>query len=278
MIAQNRSKLNQLERILPEGLLVDASWLQRQGYSRSLRSQYVSSGWLEQPVRGVFRRPRGSLGWEQVTISLQTLLEYPVSVGGRTALELQGYAHYLPQSKKTVHLYADQKLPAWVYKLDVEPSFVFHNRLRILPEAVLPKNMLSLSGTSSKEETLPDSALRITHWGHWKWPLILSTPERGYLELLDELPNKDTFHMADVTMEGLANLSPRRLQYLLESCKSIKVKRLFFFFAERHRHRWLERISRKNIDLGKGKRMLVKGGRLNSKYQITVPEDFDGIQ
>jgi Transcriptional regulator, AbiEi antitoxin N-terminal domain len=74
MAKRNEGKLNYLERILPEGLLVDAAWLSKKGYSTSLRSQYVSAGWLEQPARQVYRRPRGSLGWQQVVISLQTLL------------------------------------------------------------------------------------------------------------------------------------------------------------------------------------------------------------
>ncbi len=61
MAVQSGKKLNWLDRELPEGLLVDAAWLEAHGYSRSLRSQYVTAGWLEQPTRGVFRRPRGSL-------------------------------------------------------------------------------------------------------------------------------------------------------------------------------------------------------------------------
>ncbi len=272
------NKLNQLERLLPEGLLVDSSWLEQLGYYRSLRAKYVSSGWLEQPARGVFRRPRGTVSWEQVIISLQTLLEFPVSVGGRTALEMQGYGHYLAQSQKIIHLYSDQKPLAWVFKLNIEPSFVFHNRLRFLPKINLPSHTLSLTEASSEDQTLSDSALRITRWGQWKWPLVMSTPERAYLELLDELPEKETFHMADVIMEGLVNLSPRRMQSLLESSKSVKVKRLFFFFAERHQHRWFKRINREKIDLGKGKRMLVKSGKLDPKYQITVPEEFNGVQ
>jgi len=277
MGVQNGSKLNRLERALPEGLLVDASWLEARGYYRSLRGKYVSSGWLEQPARSVFRRPRGTVGWEQVVISLQTLLEFPVSIGGRSALELQGYAHYLPQSQKTIHLYSDQKLPAWMFNLNIEPSFVFHNRLRFLPKIELPLDVLSLTKPLLEDEILSDGALRITRWGQWKWPLVMSAPERAYLELLDELPQKETFHMADVTMEGLVNLSPRRMQSLLENAKSIKVKRLFFFFAERHQHSWFKRINREKIDLGKGKRMLVKGGKLDPKYQITVPEEFNGI-
>ena len=276
MSVQNGSKLNRLERALPEGLLVDASWLEQRGYYGSQRSQYVSAGWLDQPARGVFCRPRGVVSWEQVVISLQTLLEFPVSVGGRSALELQGYAHYLPQSQKSIHLYCDKKLPAWVFKLDIEQTFVFHNRLRCLPEIKRHPQALSLTEPVSEHEVI-EGALRITHWGQWKWPLIMSTPERAYLELLDELPQKETFHMADVIMEGLVNLSPRRLQSLLESCKSVKVKRLFFFFAERHQHRWLAHINREKIDLGKGKRLLVKGGKLDTKHQITVPEEFHGV-
>lgn len=70
----------------------------------------------------------------------------------------------------------------------------------------------------------------------------MSPPERAILELLDEIPNRETVHQADVLMEGLLNLSPRRLQTLLSQCKSVKVKRLFFWFAERHNHAWLRKI------------------------------------
>ncbi len=277
MSVQNRSKLNQLERALPEGLLVDASWLEQRGYYRSQRSQYVAAGWLDRPIRGVFQRPRGVVSWEQVVISLQTLLAFPVSIGGRSALELQGYAHYLPQSQKNIHLYSDKKLPAWVFKLNIEQTFIFHNRLRYLPKVLIYPEALSLDLQQDQSDSL-DGTLRISPWGQWNWPLVMSTPERAFIELLDELPHKETFHMADVIMEGLVNLSPRRLQSLLENCTSVKVKRLFFFFAERHQHKWLAYIKYKKINLGKGKRLLVKGGKLNSKYQITVPEAFNGVQ
>ena len=171
MSVQTRSKLNQLERALPEGLLVDASWLEGRGYYRSQRSQYVSAGWLNQPARGVFCRLRGVVSWEQVVISLQTLLEFPVSVGGRSALELQGYAHYLPQTPKTIHLYSDKKLPAWVFKLDIEQMFIFHNRLRYLPEVELSPQALSLTEHISDSEAL-DGALRIERWGNGNGRLL----------------------------------------------------------------------------------------------------------
>src|SRR5437867_5113320 len=97
MAKHSQGKLNRLGHLLPEGLLVDAAWLSKKRYSTSLRSQYVTAGWLAQPTRRVYRRPRGSLQWQQVVISLQMLLKYSLAVGGRTALELQGYAHYLSQ-------------------------------------------------------------------------------------------------------------------------------------------------------------------------------------
>lgn len=273
MSAQKENKLNKLEQYLPEGLLVDAAWLEQHGYYRSLRSQYVSSNWLQQPTRGVFRRPRGSVSWEQVVISLQTLLSRPVTVGGRTALELQGYAHYLMQNQQAIHLYSTEKLPSWLYKLPIPECFIVHNSLRLLP-LVSPSVMPLSLEEKTEEGRILQGGMLIRHWGQWRWPLVMSTPERAYLELLDELPQNETFHMADVIMEGLVTISPRRMQALLEKTKSIKVKRLFFFFADRYQHKWLARVNRKTIDLGSGKRQLIDGGKLDPVYNITVPEVF----
>jgi hypothetical protein len=58
-------------------------------------------------------------------------------------------------------------------------------------------------------------------------------------------------------------------------CKSVKVKRLFFWFAERHQHAWLKQIDKSKVNLGTGKRMLVKGGKLDTKYLITMPDDLN---
>lgn len=271
-------KLNWLEKHLPEGLLVDAAWLARAGYSTSLRSQYVKAGWLEQPARQVYRRPRGSLSWQQVVISLQTLLEFPLTVGGRTALELQGYAHYLPQKRSEVHLYGPKALPGWADKLNLPVRFVYHNDRTLFAFPAKTGALATLTQDAEHFSTAAaESGLTIQPWGQWNWPLTLSTPERAVLELLNELPSRESFHQADKLIAGLSNLSPRRLQKLLAVCRSIKVKRLFLFFADRHRHAWLSRLDRASIDLGKGKRMLVKGGRLDHTYQITVPEDLDAV-
>ena len=51
----------------------------------------------------VYRRSQSQLTWEQVVISLQYLMDLPLTVGGRTALEELGYAHYLSAQMREVH-------------------------------------------------------------------------------------------------------------------------------------------------------------------------------
>jgi hypothetical protein len=283
MNRERNKLLNQLASKLPEGLLVDAAWLKAQGYSMQLQHRYVKSGWLEQPTRSVFRRPRGALSWQQVVISLQTILNYsPLIVGGRSALELQGYAHYLPQSMATVHLYGPKAPPGWLGKLPLPVKFVYHNDRRLFKNEPVTKGVSSVKWNVDKGEALDVTGFRggdITKlpWGQWDWPLTLSTPERAIFELLDELPSHETFEQADALFGGLTNLRSDRLQKLLKDCASVKVKRLFFYFADRHKHPWLKRLKKEEVDFGTGKRMLAKGGVLDPTYQITVPGDLNGV-
>jgi len=278
MSEQNAGKLKQLERLLPEGLLVDSAWLSARDYYTSLRTKYVASGWLEQPARRVYRRPRGQLSWQQVIISLQTLLDHRLVVGGRTALELQGYAHYVSQGSSKVYLHGPTKPPNWLAALPLKEEFVYRNSAplfgRDLEDATFP-TLNRKHASIRDDQSLQDAGLRSLAWGQWDWPLTVSASERAILELLDELPDHESFHQVDVLMEGLSDLAPRRLQKLLVRCRSVKVKRLFFFFADRHRHAWLKHIERAAIDLGSGKRMLVKEGRYDPVYQITVPKELD---
>lgn len=278
---QNQYKLNWLQRSLPEGLVADAAWLEKNGYSGALRNKYVTHGWLDRVARGVYRRPVPQLSqkgagknptWESVVISLQTLLHANFVVGGRTALEAQGFAHYLSSApRREVHLYGTDKRPGWVLKLNLESRFIFHNAKRLFPNDVV---VIDVDNTG-KDDLLRSSYVR-QRWGTWDWPLVLSSSERAILELLDEVPERETFHQADMLFEGLRNLSPRKLQTLLQACRSVKVKRLFLWFSERHQPAWLKALDRSAIDLGRGKRMLVKGGKLDPKFNITVPESLDG--
>lgn len=279
MGSQHYGKLNWLQRNLPAGLVADAGWLERHGISRQLRRKYVMNGWLLSPARGVYARPipedaAVELPWQQLVVSLGSLLHLPVAVGARTALELQGFSHYLAaRGPREVHLYANQTLPRWVAQVPVSAPLVVHKAKRLFKTLgeIPPSGQAAGAG-----EALQRAGLLRQPWGSTTWTLTLSTPERAVLELLDEVPNRETFHQADVLMEGLRNLSPKRLQALLADCKSVKVKRLFFWFAERHGHAWLEKLDRSGVDLGKGKRMLVRGGKLDPQYNITVPGNLDG--
>ncbi|MCC5979970.1 MAG: type IV toxin-antitoxin system AbiEi family antitoxin [Salinarimonas sp.] len=280
MTSQNRDKLNLLLRSLPDGLVVDSRWMEAKDYSSSLRSQYVAAGWLVQPARGVYMRPGGRLSWQNVVISMQTLLEMPVIVGGRTALELHGFAHYLAAGRRdTVHLYGLTPPPGWLARLPLNADFVFH---RIGP--LFGGGTSAQGSTAFAWNTETDSGFLPGAFGGSpkhepftgpEWPLTVSRPERAFLELLDELPTRESFDNADMIAQGLQNLRPGVMQRLLESCRSIKVKRLCFWLAERHGHGWLRHIDRSRISLGSGKRVLAKGGRLDPTYLITVPEGMD---
>ena len=101
-----------------------------------------------------------------------------------------------------------------------------------------------------------------------------STPERAILEAIAELPSNASFSNLDKTFESMRTLRPRLLVRLLTACRSIKVRRLFFLFADRHRHPWFEKVPASEIDLGSGPRALVKGGKFDPKYRISVPREF----
>jgi len=260
MSEQNVGKLNKLARLLPEDLVADAAWLSAHGYSTSLRAKYLASGWLFQPAPRVYRRSQEQLSWQQVVISLQTiLLRSPLVVGGRTALEVRGFAHFLKAAETEVHLYGSKPPPTWLHTLPLQVRFHYHSDRKLFRNDPVHFGIAGFQ------------------WGSRDRSLTLSTPERAILELLDELPDRETFHQADMLFEGLSSLRPRQLQKLLADCTNVKVKRLFFFFADRHRHAWLNHIERAAVDLGSGKRMLVKEGRLDPVYQITVPKELEEV-
>lgn len=168
MTKQTTNKLNWLERHLPEGLVVDARWLTQHGFSTSLRSQYVTAGWLTQPARGVYRRQRGSLSWQQVVVSLQALLDYPLLLGGRTALELQGFAHYLPQEQKEAHLYGPTAPPRWLHKLSLQTRFLYHNDRALFRHETIKPGLTHLdTANEGHAERSEHDHWTVQHWGQW---------------------------------------------------------------------------------------------------------------
>ena len=94
------------------------------------------------------------------------------------------------------------------------------------------------------------------------------------MEAMDELPSQETFHNLDMIFEGLTTLRPKTIAALLHSCRKIKVKRLFFVFADRHGHPWRRHLDPDDFNLGSGDRALVKGGKIHRGYRIMVPNEF----
>ncbi len=269
----NQSKLSRLQSELPAGLLATTDWLRARGYSRQLLGHYVASGWLESPARGVYRRPGPPLKWQQVAASLQHLLQLPAHVGGLTALEAQGKGHFLRLSGvMTVHLYAQVRLPAWLSKLLLADRFIVHrDRLFTEPDV----SAVHEARDATVAWSPPGIGLTQLTWGAYDTPLTYSTLERAFLELLDDSAEAGSIVHANLILQGLTTLSPRRLRALLTVCRSIKVKRLFFALAGRHNHQWVRALDAKDFDLGKGKRQLVPGGRLHPEYLITLPAELD---
>ncbi|KAB2311503.1 hypothetical protein F8A87_06780 [Betaproteobacteria bacterium SCN2] len=279
MSEHKSGKLNLLHDLLEEGLLAPTWWLEEHGYSRALIAKYAESGWLVSPARGVYRRPGPPLKWQHVVASLQLLAGCYLHVGGRTALVHHGMGHYVRMSgAETIYLYGPEVLPAWVNKLGLEERFVARNdamfntlRARLDEQGTY----VDFQGKPLGPSQYSEFGLQQTAWGPWEWWLLYSSNERAIFEVLQDVPAKESVYEADVLMQGLVNLRPNRVTALLKACASVKVKRLFLALAERHQHQWLKHLDLNDVDLGKGKRMLVPGGKLHPRYQITLPTDLD---
>ncbi|KRC85999.1 hypothetical protein ASE30_03335 [Achromobacter sp. Root83] len=269
MSDQKSGKLNQLLVQLDDSRLVSSRWLRAHGYSSSLVARYVSSSWLVSPARSVYMRKGGRLRWEGVVRSLQIGEGMPLHVGGRFALSLQGHEHYLRLGDAgTITLYGPERPPGWLGQLPLEQRFEF------LGKGPFDLPIVSYT-TELFEKALSDQGLDWHQAAAGADTLVCSTSERAMLELCDEVSDAALVYEADALMQAMTTLRPQRVGLLLRHCRSIKAKRLFLALAGRHRHAWLSHVPLDGVDLGRGKRALVPGGRLHPTYQITLPGDLD---
>lgn len=245
-----------LDQTLPEGQLVDRNWLLQRGFNRPRVDYFLRAGKLEPVAHGVYRRPGPPLKWEHVVYSLAEM-DYPIHVGGRSAMELQGLAHYLPPGGiRRIDLYGSSRLPKWVAAYPAEFRLVVHTR-RLF-------------------DRLPKEAVKPKPFGSWDWPIAYAVPELAMIELLSEVREKADFMVADKFFEAATNFRPEILNALLHACSQVKAKRLFLWFSDRHGHDWRRDLKTEDIHLGRGKRMLVKGGAFDPTYQITIPRKMAG--
>ena len=256
MSTGKKTKINRLITQWITSVPAATSYLDALGFKRDLLVRYKNSGWLEPFGRGAYMRSGDKVDWLGALYALQTQLALPVHAGGKTALELKGYAHYLKAKKNRIFLYGPRGLilPAWFTddRLDV--------RLVITRTNLFPLDFAE--GFAEIKEK--DFFVRI------------SSPERAAMEMLHLVPKKVGFDEAKLIMGNLVALRPDVVQESLSICRSVKVKRLFLYMADSHEHPWLSNVDVSKIDLGKGKRMIIPNGRYDAKYKITVPVGRDG--
>ncbi len=247
---QKQTKINQAILSWPKGAVQTSSFLNGKEFSRSLLNFYTKSGWLELFEHSAYILKNDNIEWTGVVYGLQQNGVPLIHPGGKTSLFLQGYAHFISSELKTVYLFAPEraKLPLWVIKHKWNLSFEFY-----------PTSLFTAENNAG-----------LTEYSTGAFSIKISSPERAAMEMLHLLPFKQSFEEALQIMENLTTLRPKILQPLLENCSSVKVKRLFLYMAEYHKHPWFKKLDLSSVDLGKGKREIVKNGTLDSKYLITV--------
>lgn len=261
-MASNPNRRKLLEELIPEGIIVTRKWLKQEtGLSNHALDNLVKSEQLKLLWKGIYTRGAIHPNWQSVIYTLQQSVETDFIIGGISALELKGFSQYIAHSKRVnVHLYGNDKLPAWTKEIVKNDVLVKHTRTSLF--AVMDKSL------SEKFTTT-------VAWKEGMEELRISTPERACLEMLDQVPDSISFEHADQLIQGMTTLSPRALQILLEMCTNVKVKRLFLWFAKRHNYIWFTKLNLEKIDLGSGKRVIEKRGELDKTYLITVPKNLE---
>jgi hypothetical protein len=249
------TKINQLIKEWPKGTVMTLDHLKQKGINRDLIKRYRRSGWIESVGRAAYKLAGDNLELAGGLYALQNQMKLKIHIGAKTALEMKGYGHYLGPGIRKTFLFSQpgEHLPVWFKEYDwpVEYHYTTTN--------LFPDN-LSSSFTKSKYKDID---------------ITISAPERAALEMLHLVPEQQGFDEALKIMESLTTLRSDLVQKLLETCRSIKVKRLFMYMSEKENHFWFKDLNPKKIDLGSGKRVVIKDGYLDKKYKITVPRSSE---
>lgn len=249
----NKSKINKLMQEYSKGLVLLSSWLVLKGYPYELQQQYRRSGWMKSIGKGAMLKSGDSLLLSGALAALQSQANINIHIGGRSALELNGIAHYLQLASPEVTLFVlgKTKLPSW-----------FIN------------NKWDIDYRVFKVSLFKDDTIGLVNYQDTGIDMKISSSGRAMMECLSLCPTIFSLTEAYELMEGLSTLRPKQVQELLESCKSIKTKRLFLYFADRARHSWFKYINLTKIDLGSGNRSLANNGILIPKYNLVLPKEL----
>lgn len=250
------SKINHLLATQPKGTVLLSSWLTENGYSPELQKRYKKSNWLTSIGTGAMIRTGDQVGYLGAIYAIQKQAGMSIHPGAKNALLLQGKGHYLEMGRGKVNLFGGpgEALPGWFKSNKWEYIIDYH-----------ATSFLPADYSLMKYETN-------------NFSIDISGSVRAMMECLYLTPSKMDLVESYQLMEGLNALRPDQVQQLLESCTSVKVKRLFLYMAEKAGHQWFSKINIHSIDLGTGKRSIVKNGVFIPKYEITVPKDLESNQ
>lgn len=251
------SKLNWLVSHTYPGGLIAQKWLSANSISYSLTQKYTESGWLKKLDTGLYYRPDPNSGdlpdWFDAFTVLSKQLQLPVHLAGLSSLNQQGLGHYLPLDKENiwVGIKDKQSLPAWFRSFQgCEWQYSSCSKL-----------------TEFTEKDFTNVSVRGVE-------LKASCPELAAYEVVDAIGKHISFEHVAELFQGLVNLSPRKVQSILNRSGAIQTNRIFLFLSRYYDHQWYKKIDESKISLGSGKRQVVKGGKLDERYQITVPESL----
>ncbi len=116
MASYTGSKINQILRVWLNGTVAVLPWLEKHGVYQQLVHEYEKTAWLTRVGQGAYAKAGDKVQWTGGLHAIQEQLKLPVHAGAKTALQLQGYAHFLPIGKnETISLFGSPnvKLPAW---------------------------------------------------------------------------------------------------------------------------------------------------------------------
>ncbi len=168
-------------------------WLEKQGISQQLVHEYGKSAWIRRIGQGAYVRVGDTIQWTGGLYAIQAHLGLPIHAGGKMALQMRGYAHYLPLGQgAVVSLFGTPgiRLPRWFrhYDWDVKLRYTTTTLFADAREAGLTQNDMG--------------AYRVS----------VSTPERAIMEVLYGVPGNESFEEAVLLMEGLTTLRPKMVQ------------------------------------------------------------------
>ncbi len=250
MSMQKQEKLKNLLKLWPMHTALPVSYLKEKGYSKALLQRYKASGWIDYLSRGVVVRPNDTVEWSGLLWGLQQL--YPFHVGGKTALELQGKAHFVKFQETEIYIFSqsDFKFPKWLKEI---------------------KSKVKLINISTN--LFPDTmGLKKHDFGEYH--LNISNPAQAFCEYMHIAEKYHGFDEAYYLMENLTFLSSDLMQEALEKCRSVKVKRLVICLAKIQDVSWYKDLDRSKIDLGTGARQGVKEGHYDPELLITYPKSW----